>query len=93
MTDSPGFVHVLEPKFLFGMTAGMAGSCLFVDDDRIMYNAAGVLIVHNIATNTQHFVHLKEPQRRVTTIALNNGKYVPRPTSPILVPNTYTVLG
>lgn len=82
MADNPTSMHLLEPKFLFGMASGMAGSCLFVDDDRIMYNAAGVLIVHNIATNSQHFVHLKEPQKRVTTIALNNEKYVHRLTVP-----------
>jgi len=65
----------LVPKFFFGLTTGMADNCLFLNDDKIVYHASGVIVIHDISNNSQKFVPLNEPEKMITTMDLSNGKY------------------
>lgn len=67
-------VYSLDPKFVFGLNPGLSNNCFFLNDDNIIYHAAGVLVIHNILYNTQKFVYLREPQKIITTMELNNAK-------------------
>lgn len=75
MEKSSDIIYSLEPKFLFGMTQGLSNNCFFLNDNNIIYNAAGVLVIHNISSNIQKFLYLKDPQKIITTMELNNAKY------------------
>lgn len=68
-------IYSLEPKFVFGLTPGLSNNCFFLNDYNIIYHAAGVLVIHDISVNSQHFIYLKEPQKIITTMELNNTKY------------------
>lgn len=74
MAEDSSQTHTLVPKFVFGLTPGLADNCLFLNDEKIIYHATGVLVVHDTSNNSQKFVHLNEPQKTVTTMSLNNGK-------------------
>lgn len=65
----------LEPKFFFGLNAGLSNSCFFVNDDLIVYRAAGVIVIHDTTNNSQKFVYLNDAQKTITTMDINNHRY------------------
>lgn len=69
-------IPTLEPKFLFGLTTLVNGNCLFLNENEIIYPAAGVLIIYDISRHKQKYIRLAEPQKVITAMALCINKYV-----------------
>lgn len=66
----------LKPKFFFGLTTQVNGNCLFINENEIIYPASGVLVIYNIIHHKQKYIHLTEPQKVITAMALCINKYV-----------------
>jgi len=72
----PVTIPTLKPKFFFGLTTQVNGNCLFLNENEIVYPASGVLVVYNTAHHKQKYIHLAEPQKVITAMALCINKYV-----------------
>ncbi|XP_050424212.1 cilia- and flagella-associated protein 57-like [Adelges cooleyi] len=73
---SPNIIPSLEPKFIFGLTTGLKGNCVFLNDDEILYPVSGVLVIHNITSHTQRYIHLIDSQKTITAMTLSFSKNV-----------------
>lgn len=71
----PMMIPTLSPKFFFGLTTQVNGNCLFLNENEIVYPASGVLVIHNTAHHKQKYIHLAEPQKVITAMALCINKY------------------
>jgi len=76
MKEESSEIHSLEPKYFFGLTIGLSNNCLFISDEKLVYHASGVIVIHDYSNNSQKFVYLNEPQRVITTMDINNNKYI-----------------
>lgn len=74
MKEDSSEIHSLEPKYFFGLTTGLSNNCLFINDDKLVYHASGVIVIHDYSNNSQKFVNLNEPQKVITTMDINNNK-------------------
>ena len=55
---TPNIIPTLKPKFFFGLTTQVNGNCLFLNENEIIYPAAGVLVIHDISNHKQNYIHL-----------------------------------
>jgi len=69
-------IHSLEPKYFFGLTTGLSNNCLFLNDEKLVYHASGVIVLHDYSNNSQKFIYLNEPQKVITTMDINNNRYL-----------------
>eukprot|EP00102_Acyrthosiphon_pisum_P002329 XP_001943650.2 PREDICTED: cilia- and flagella-associated protein 57-like [Acyrthosiphon pisum] len=69
-------IPTLSPKFFFGLTTQVNGNCLFLNENEIVYPASGVLVIYNTAHHKQKYIHLAEPQKVITAMALCINKNV-----------------
>lgn len=76
MQEDSSEIHSLEPKYFFGLTTGLSNNCLFLNDEKLVYHASGVIVIHDYSNNSQKFVYLNEPQKVITTMDINNNKYI-----------------
>lgn len=67
--------HSLVPKYVYGLTVGLTDNCMFVNEEKIIYPASGVIVVHDTLNDSQEFVNLKKPQGRITAMDLDIKKY------------------
>lgn len=65
----------IRPEFVFGLTIGLSGNCLFLNDHTIVYPATGVIVVYEMEMHSQKFVKLKAPRRTITAMDLSSIKY------------------
>lgn len=75
---SPPVIPTLKPKFFFGLTTQVNGNCLFLNENEIIYPASGVLIIYDFVHHRQKYIHLSEPQKVITAMALCIKKYARR---------------
>jgi len=75
MKEESSEIHSVEPKYFFGLTTGLSNNCLFLNDEKLVYHASGVIVIHDYSNNSQKFVYLNEPQKVITTMDINNNKY------------------
>jgi len=61
---------------VFGLTTGVSGNCLYVNDHTIVYPVAGVVVVYDMEIRSQKFIKLEAPRRIVTAMDLNATKHV-----------------
>ncbi|VVC42397.1 WD40/YVTN repeat-like-containing domain,WD40-repeat-containing domain [Cinara cedri] len=72
--DVSSGVRSLEPQYYFGLTVGSGNNCFFLNDEKIVYRAAGVIVVHDLLNHSQQYVYLTDSQKTITTMDLNHGK-------------------
>lgn len=61
----------LRPKFVYGLTTGVAGNCLYLNDHTIVYPVSGVIVVYDMDTHSQKLIKLEDPRRIITAMDLN----------------------
>lgn len=72
---SPPVIPTLKPTFFFGLTTQVNGNCLFLSENEVVYPASGVLVIYDIDRHKQKYIHLAEPQKVITAMALCINKY------------------
>lgn len=72
---SPPVIPTLKPKFFFGLTTQVNGNCIFLNENEIIYPASGVLVIYDTVNHRQKYIHLAEPQKIITAMALCINKY------------------
>lgn len=70
-------VQALEPQYIFGLTVGSGNNCFFLNNDKIVYRASGVLVIHDIPGHSQRYVYLADSKKTITTMDLSHNKYGP----------------
>jgi len=66
----------VRAKFVFGLTTGVSGNCLYMNDHTIVYPVAGVVVVYDMEIHSQKFIKLKAPRRIITAMDLNATRHV-----------------
>lgn len=67
--------HTLEPNFIFGLTTTLSNSCLFMSDEKIVYHAAGVLVIHDTVNKSQEYLYPNDRLKVITAMDINKGRY------------------
>lgn len=89
---SPPIIPTLKPSFFFGLTTQVNGNCLFLSENEIVYPASGVLVIYDIDQHRQKYIHLAEPQKVITAMALCINKYDTSKLSSQVVANKFNYL-
>lgn len=74
MPDTPAPSLDLAPKFMFGLTTGVSGNCLFWNDNVIVYPVACVIVIHDIKKHTQKYIKFGGTRKIITAMDLNSIK-------------------
>lgn len=61
----------LQPKFMLGLTTGVAGNCLFLTDDVIVYPVSGVIVVYDTKNHSQVLMRFTEQPAKTTITAMD----------------------
>jgi hypothetical protein len=66
----------LEPYFVYGIKSDTRQNILFESEERIIYPAGGVLVVHSLDDERQQrYIHLRNKQRPLNVICISPKKY------------------
>ena len=67
-------VKEINIRHVFGLKADVKGNVLFIDEQTIVYPAGANVILYNIETKTQKFIHMSEKASAISAFALSSNR-------------------